>query len=698
MMDYAPLSAACVKSLNDKLYEKRKAAALEVEKMVKEFVTHNNTTQIKRLIKVLGQDLTLNHNPHSRKGGLLGLAAVAVGLGPSHTGNYVKDLIHPILCCFNDSDSRVRYYACESLYNVVKVARKDIIPYFADIFQALSKLCCDTDQSVKVATELLDRLMKDIVTECLEFDIPAFVPLVRERIYTKNSFAKTFLLSWISVLSAVPEFDIIVFLPDILDGLFKILEDTQPDIRKFADNVFIEFMQSIKQNPSRVDFTGMMNILIVHAQSQDESQQLTAIIWLDEFLRLSGSNLLPYTSGIFTAILPCLSYEGDTKKSIKKTANHVNETLLKLLVSKREEENATSETSIADSLDLTSIIEVLTKYLTMQQLSVQTKVAILRWLDHLLKNLPKEMQLHVEELFPVLVEVMGDNSEEVVTKALVVMSELIDHRSTNLEENKYFIKFMVNLLRLFDSDRKLLEDRGSFIIRELCVLLNAEKIFKVLAKTLREEHNLSFASLMVQTLNEILLTCPELFDLRLKLKNLDCEESMDVFIGMYKSWSHNPVCTVSLCFLSQNYDHAYNLVKAFADLEITLELLIEIDKLIQLIESPIFTFMRLELLEPEQNESLIRALCGLLMILPQSDTFLLLQRRLLAIPSAAMNLHMPKKNSIAKKVSKSIRDKINFEELFDHFVSIQKQHHEQKKQEQRNLITSDMSNLNINDG
>ena len=30
--DYAPLSAACVRSLNDKLYEKRKAAALEIEK------------------------------------------------------------------------------------------------------------------------------------------------------------------------------------------------------------------------------------------------------------------------------------------------------------------------------------------------------------------------------------------------------------------------------------------------------------------------------------------------------------------------------------------------------------------------------------------------------------------------------------------------------------------------------------------
>lgn len=32
--DFAPLSAACVRALSDKLYEKRKAAALEIEKYV----------------------------------------------------------------------------------------------------------------------------------------------------------------------------------------------------------------------------------------------------------------------------------------------------------------------------------------------------------------------------------------------------------------------------------------------------------------------------------------------------------------------------------------------------------------------------------------------------------------------------------------------------------------------------------------
>ena len=33
--DYSPLSSACVRALNDKVYEKRRAAALEVEKLVK---------------------------------------------------------------------------------------------------------------------------------------------------------------------------------------------------------------------------------------------------------------------------------------------------------------------------------------------------------------------------------------------------------------------------------------------------------------------------------------------------------------------------------------------------------------------------------------------------------------------------------------------------------------------------------------
>ena len=33
------------------------------------------------------------------------------------------ELVKPVLNCMDDTDSRVRFYACESLYNVTKVAR-----------------------------------------------------------------------------------------------------------------------------------------------------------------------------------------------------------------------------------------------------------------------------------------------------------------------------------------------------------------------------------------------------------------------------------------------------------------------------------------------------------------------------------------------------------------------------------------------
>lgn len=49
--------------------------------MVKEFARVNNTVQIKKLLKVLGQDFATSQNTNTKKGGLIGLAAMAVALG-----------------------------------------------------------------------------------------------------------------------------------------------------------------------------------------------------------------------------------------------------------------------------------------------------------------------------------------------------------------------------------------------------------------------------------------------------------------------------------------------------------------------------------------------------------------------------------------------------------------------------------------
>jgi len=106
------------------------------------------------------------------------------------------------------------------------------------------------------------------------------------------------------------------------------------------------------------------------------------------------------------------------------------------------------------------------------------------------------------------------------------------------------------------------------------------------------------------------------------------QESWTLFTILYRSWCHNPVTTVALCLLTQNYEHASNLVQRFSNIEITASLLIEIDRLVQLIESPIFSFLRLQLLVPLDHAHLVKTLYGLLMVLPQSTAFNSLKQRL----------------------------------------------------------------------
>ncbi len=53
---------------------------------------------------------------------------------------HLPELVQPVLTCFEDQDARVRYYACESLYNISKVARGAVLVFFNNIFDGLCKV------------------------------------------------------------------------------------------------------------------------------------------------------------------------------------------------------------------------------------------------------------------------------------------------------------------------------------------------------------------------------------------------------------------------------------------------------------------------------------------------------------------------------------------------------------------------------
>uniref|UniRef100_A0A8C1ISI2 Protein VAC14 homolog n=1 Tax=Cyprinus carpio TaxID=7962 RepID=A0A8C1ISI2_CYPCA len=734
--DFSPLTPNIVRALNDKLYEKRKVAALEIEKLVREFVAQNNSAQIRHVIQILATEFALSQHPHSRKGGLIGLAACSIALGKD-SGLYLKELIDPVLTCFNDSDSRLRYYACEALYNIVKVARGAVLPHFNVLFDGLSKLAADPDPNVKSGSELLDRLLKDIVTESNKFDLVAFVPLLRERIYSNNQYARQFIISWIHVLESVPDINLLDYLPEILDGLFQILGDSSKEIRRICEVVLGEFLKEIKKNPSSVKFAEMANILVIHSY---DLIQLTSMTWMREFIQLAGRVVLPYSSGILTAVLPCLSYD-DRKKSTKEAASACNHSLMKLVTPEDDVDDEESQTKSspqsdgspskkesdlngksliccvlcssdrpAVTLDLDGIVQVLDRHLHDSSTGMMTRIAVLKWLYHLYIKTPRKMFKHTDSLFPMLLKTLSDESDEVILKDLEVLAEIasspagqtdasgscnnsdsktelhipggvrdgqpvvVGCKVTDLSPstpsmNSYFYKFMINLLKRFSLERKLLEMRGAFIIRQLCLLLHAENIFHSMADILLKEEDLKFASTMVQTLNTILLTSAELFQLRNQLKDLRTQESCALFCCLYRSWCHNPVATVSLCFLTQNYRHAYDLIQKFGDLEVTVDFLMEVDKLVQLIESPIFTYLRLQLLDVEHNPYLIKALYGLLMLLPQSQAFQLLSHRLSCVPNPEL-----------MRTSAYSQPHIDYSELLQHFDRVQSKHLEVRHQ------------------
>lgn len=77
---------------------------------------------------------------------------------------------------------------------------------------------------------------------------------------------------------------------------------------------------------------------------------------------------------------------------------------------------------------------------------------------------------------------LSDSSEKVLRCDLQLLAQI----SSN-SEDEHFPSFMMNLLSLFSTDRKLLETRGSLIIRQLCVSLNTERIYRTFAEILEKD-------------------------------------------------------------------------------------------------------------------------------------------------------------------------------------------------------------------
>lgn len=155
--------------------------------------------------------------------------------------------------------------------------------------------------------------------------------------------------------------------------------------------------------------------------------------------------------------------------------------------------------------------------------------------------------------------------------------------------------------------------------------------------------DLHFVSSFVQQMTHVLLATDEATDLRELLrdcigKRTDTERDkrrIKLFHILLHSFSHNLVASVSLCLWGGAYRTAAYFLQNIDPLDIHLVFLLELDKMVELMERPLFRHFHLRMLEADPDPyvegsgaMLFRALKLLLMIVPQSSCYRVLRDRL----------------------------------------------------------------------
>lgn len=656
------LGESVTKLLSDKLYDKRKQAALEIEEKVKEALRSGpRHTQVQRILDCLRLDYIESAQPNYRKGGLIGLASVAIGL-ESKIPQFLSQLMVPVLDLFKDEDARVRYYACEALYNISKVANAAVFSHFNDIFDGLCKLYADVDSEVKNGVQLLDRLMKDIVTlNASKFRVVEFIPLLTQRMHAKNPFIRQLVLAWIHLLLKVPELDMIWFLPNYLDGLFNMLGDQSRDIRHNADACLNELLKGVISSPQDkalqviADTAG---IVVKCCSATDNCARLSALCWLYEFVNLQMETTRKASSpptDTWVALLPdllggTLHCIDDTEEEITRMAVEMNSGLLEMV------QNLSTDIPVDKLVD-----QLLTSMRQKESMVVRT--ACLQWICMLLQQSPGQMLRRgtLHRLFEPIFDTLLHSDDEVVMAALRVLAQIMEGRSAeedalvhDEEEGKDLFTIVTHrLLQLFRSDRKMLESRGRLMIRQLCGHLDARLFYVTVARTIQQQSDQEFAQQLVQTFSWILLTAKETKGLREELlmtapltdatttplggrDAAGVEGGTPLFLELLVPWFHNPVSALALCLWAQQYELATEITARFATFEPTLDMLKQLDQLVHLLESPVFSRLRLRLLEPQRHPALLKCLLGLAMLLPQAGAFNILRERIQVVQSGLL--------------------------------------------------------------
>jgi len=170
------------------------------------------------------------------------------------------------------------------------------------------------------------------------------------------------------------------------------------------------------------------------------------------------------------------------------------------------------------------------------------------------------------------------------------------------------------------------------IIEKISKHSSLDIVYEAFSDVLENNQNYAFISKMVNYLNQYLINVPNGSNFRKSLINKkDVEDSgknKELFLKMYKIWSFNPIALIVFCVVTEHFQLTYNIILNLIKIQLDNEYYLHLGQLIQLLESNLYDYIRIRLLDPIKNIYLIKALYGILMILPQGQAYNILSNRM----------------------------------------------------------------------
>lgn len=286
--------------LSEKGSDRRAAAARELELKVQRTCAAGSAsayTWVGECIESICDELLSSTYANSRKGGLVALASVALGLRGNLSDDHVRLMITRCLASFSDEDAQVRYFACESVFNILKICRESGLFELPALLGGISKLLGDSEQDNRQAAPVLDRLLKEVVSEYYtgHRDFCDVVGTLESFLLLPNVYVRQLCLSWIQFMSPLKRSQFMDRVFKFLPFLFALVSGEQlavgrKDIAVSAESVLVNLLDKIdSMSEAAIDQTTavLVKYAIFHGTLGTPGAKKLLFLWIKRIAPLT---------------------------------------------------------------------------------------------------------------------------------------------------------------------------------------------------------------------------------------------------------------------------------------------------------------------------------------------------------------------------------------------------------------------------